>query len=179
MTVKDIMWLPPAETWWDRAEGKTKKLLGDWLRKPQLLMSGSASNYLSSNIIQDIFGGVSFTFPTHEYMGLWTSTLDDTSTGSTSGESAYTSYARTQIGTANDQITAWNAATGSTSSTVTNKNNITFPTSTGGTSTITFAGVLDAATTGNMLVWMSVTSTVINNGNTPQVNAGALTNILD
>jgi hypothetical protein len=174
------MWLPPAEIWRDRVEDRRiRGLLGDWLRKPTVLMSGSASNYLSAKIIQEVFGGVAFSAPANEYVGLWTATLDDTSTGSTGSEAAYGSYARTQVGTGNNQTDAWNAATGSTTSTVTNKNAVTMPTSSSGTSTITFGGVLDAATTGNMLVWFSTASTVINSGDTPKINASGMSHVLD
>lgn len=180
VTVQDVMWLPPAESWMDRLDYHLdRELLGKWIRDGIALLSGSASNYLSAKIIQEVFGGVAFAAPANEYLGLWTATLDDTSTGSTASEAAYGSYARTQIGTANNQTDAWNTATGTTTSTVTNKNAITMPTSTSGTSTITFGGVLDASTTGNMLVWFSTASTTINSGDTPKVNAGGLSHVLD
>lgn len=179
LRVQDVMWLPAAEEWYWRAEKPVKKLLGDWLRRPQVLLSGSASNYLAKKILEEVFGGVAFSAPANEYVGLWTATLDDTSTGSTASEAAYTSYARTQVGTGNNQTDAWNAATGTTTGTVTNKNAITFPTSTGGSATVTFGGVIDASTTGNMLVWFSVTSTAIASGDTPKINASALSHVLD
>ena len=53
------MWLPDAEIYRDRAENwLTREMLGEWLRKPLILLSGSASNYLSAKIIQEVFGGV-------------------------------------------------------------------------------------------------------------------------
>lgn len=180
IAVRDVLWLPAAESWRDRLDNRLdRELLGEWLRKPWIMLSGSASNYLSKKIIEEVFGGVAFGAPANEYCGLWTAALDDTSTGSTASEAAYGSYARTQVGTGNNQTDAWNAATGTTTATVTNKNAITFPTSTSGTSTITFGGILDASTTGNMLVWFSTNSVVINSGDTPKVNATAISHVLD
>ncbi len=184
LTVQDVMWLPAAEVWHERMDRRDpfRKVLGDLLRKPGILhMAGSLSNTWSTKLVQGLFGGVAITLPTNEYLGLWTTTPDDTFGGATAGEAAYTSYARTQIGTANDQTTAWNTSTGTTTSTVTNKNAITCPTSTGGTSTIIGIQVLDSATiaAGNGLCWATVSSTTINSGDTPKVNASALSIVQD
>jgi hypothetical protein len=125
-------------------------------------MSGSKSNYLSKKLIEEAIGGVA----------LCTTLPDDTSTGSTIVETDYASYARTQIGTGNNQTDAWNAATGTTTAVVTNKNAITFPAATGAsTNPIVGVAVVDAASAGNVLYWASVTSTAIANGDTPKVNA--------
>lgn len=182
IAVRNILWTPASEGLLDRIENKlTRELLGEWLRKPIILMSGSASNYLAKKIIEEVFGGVAFAAPANEYVGLWTGTLDDTSTGATGSEAAYGSYARTQVGTGNNQTDAWNAAVGATTATVTNKNIITFPTSTSGTSVVVFGAVLDSGTigAGNVLVWFSTASTTINNGDTPKINAAALSHVLD
>jgi len=184
LTIGDIMWLPPAEIWHERMSRRDplRKVFGDLLRRPGiLLMAGSLSNYLSARVVQREFGGVANSAATNEYFALWTATLDDTATGATAGEANYGSYARTQIGTGNNQTDAWNAATGTTTSTVTNKNAITCPTSTSGSNTITYVMVADGATigAGNSLCWASVSSTVINNGDTPKVNASALSIVQD
>lgn len=179
---REFMWLPAAEVLLPDLTKQNRKLLERLLRFPNVLqMAGSLSAYAAGKVVEELFGGVAFTQPTNTYLGLWAATLDDTSTGSTGSEAGYTSYARTLIGTANNQTDAWNAATGTTTKTVTNKNAITCPTSTGtGTNnTITYVGVLDASTVGNMLCWASVTSTTINNGDTPKVNASALSIVQD
>jgi hypothetical protein len=144
-------------------------------------MAGSKSNYLSKKQLEEALGAVAFAAPTNTYLALWTSALDDTSTGATTGEAAYTGYARTLIGTANNQTDAWNAATGTTTATVTNKNAITCPTATSGPTTVTYIAVLDSATigAGNVLYWASITSTTINNGDTPKVNASGLSVVED
>jgi hypothetical protein len=65
---------------------------------------------------------------------------------------------------------------------VTNKNAITCPTATGAsTNPIVAIAVLDSATlgAGNILGWATVTSTAIASGDTPKVNAGALSAVED
>ena len=142
-------------------------------------MAGSKSNYLAKKQVEEAAGGVAFSAPANVYLALATAAIDDTTTGSTITEANYGSYARTQIGTGNNQTDAWNAATGTTTSTVTNKNAITCPTASSGSSTITYIAVIDAATNGNILYWASVTSTAIATGDTPKVNASALSIVED
>jgi hypothetical protein len=143
-------------------------------------MSGSKSNYLSKKLVELPAGGVAFSAPGHVYVALCTTLPDDTSTGSTIVETDYSAYARTEIGTANDQSTAWNAATGTTTATVTNKAAVTFPIALGNsTNPVVGIAVVDASTVGNVLYWASVTSTPIALGDTPKINAAALTLVED
>jgi hypothetical protein len=63
---------------------------------------------------------------------------------------------------------------------VTNKAAVTFPAATGAsTNPILGIAVVDASTVGNVLYWASVTSTAIANGDTPKINAAALTIVED
>jgi hypothetical protein len=145
-------------------------------------MSGSKSFYLSKKLLEEAAGGVGYTPATNVYVALVTTLPTDTSTGATLVETDYTSYARTQIGTANNQTDAWNAATGTTTATVTNFGAITFPTATGpSTNPIVGIAVVDSGTlsAGNVLFWASVTSTAIANGDTPKINAAALSIVED
>ena len=145
-------------------------------------MAGSKSNYLAKKQLEESAGGVAFSAPANVYLALCTATIDDTKTGATITECTYGSYARTQIGTGNNQTDAWNAGTGTTTVTVTNKNAITCPTSSGTTNTITDIAVVDSATigAGNVLYWATLgTSVTINNGDTPKVNASALSIVED
>src|ERR1051325_4951084 len=138
-------------------------------------MSGSLSNYAAKKLVEELLGGVAYTSAGHCYLALATTLPDDTTTGSTIVETDYTSYARTEIGTGNNQTDAFNAATGTTTATVTNKNAVTFPAATGAsTNPIVGVAVIDASSGGNILVWASVTSTAIANGDTPKVNASGL-----
>ncbi len=145
-----------------------------------IVWAGSKSFYLSDKLIKEYAGGVNFSPPANVYLALATTTPTDATTGTTIVETDYTSYARTQIGTGNNQTDAWNTVTGSTTATVTNFAAITCPTATGAsTNPIVGIAVCDAATVGNILVWASVTSTAIANGDTPKVNAAALSIVED
>lgn len=137
-------------------------------------MAGSKSFYLSKNALEHYSGGVAVASPANVYLALLTATPDDTSTGSTITEAAYGSYARTQIGTGNNQTDAWNAATGTTTAVVTNKNAVSGPAAAGpSTNPIVAVAVVDGASAGNVLYWATVTSTAIALGDTPKMNAGA------
>jgi hypothetical protein len=138
-------------------------------------MAGSKSFYLSKKLLEEALGAVAFTPPANTYLALCTTAPTDASTGTTIVETDYTSYARTLIGTANNQTDAWNAATGTTTATVTNFGAITCPTATGAsTNPIVAIAIVDNSAAGNVLYWATVTSTAIANGDTPKVNAGAL-----
>jgi hypothetical protein len=144
------------------------------------VFTGSKSFYAAKKVLEEYFGGVAFSAPANVYLALCTTLPTDTSTGSTIVETDYTSYARTQIGTGNNQTDAWNAATGSTTATVTNKNAISCPSATGpSTNPIVGVAIVDAASAGNVLVWASVTSTAIANGDTPKIIAGAFSTVED
>lgn len=150
------------------------------LRDRLIVFSGSMSNYLAKKLIEETLGAVAYTSAANTYLALATTLPDDTTTGTTIVETDYASYARTLIGTANNQTDAWNAATGTTTAVVTNKNAITCPTATGAsTNPIVGVAVIDASTVGNILVWASVTSTAIANGDTPKVNAAAFSVTFD
>ncbi len=158
-----------------RAERGWAQRARDWI-----VRSGSKSFYLAKKVAEHYVGGVADVSPANVYLALATTLPDDTTTGTTIVETDYASYARTQIGTGNNQTDAWNASTGTTTSTVTNKNAITCPTATGAsTNPITGVAICDAATVGNILYWASVTSTAIANGDTPKVNASALSVVED
>lgn len=136
-------------------------------------MAGSKSNYLSKKLLDEVLGATDFTAPVTVWAALWTATIDDTSTGSTAGEAAYTSYTRVSI---TNNTTNFPASTGSTTATKNNANAITFPASTGGSATVTFFVLIDSASgAGNILYWCSVTSTAIATGDVPQVAASGLT----
>lgn len=163
------------------------KKLGDLLLKPLrerigiLQMAGSLANY-SSKALQDLlWGKTAYAGATTIYAGLWTAALDDTFAGNTASESAYTSYARLAL---TNNTTIFAAGSGTTTYTKTFPSDATksFATSTGGTSTVTYLGLLDgnAGTSADHgLAWCSVTSTTINNGDTPQLAQNAITVVQD
>lgn len=154
------------------AEGWRQKL------SDLVVFAGSKSNYLAKKLLDLPIGAVAFTAATPLYFALWTSALDDTSTGATSGEAAYTGYARTTTGTNN--TTNWPSATGTTTATKSNANAVTFPASTGGSSTVTYMCLVDSSSgAGNIYYWCSVTSATVNTGDTPQVAASGFSVVED
>lgn len=138
--------------------------------KDFVVWASGKSNYYISKLLNQFWNATAFTFPTTLYFAGWTATLDKTSTGSTAGEAAYTGYARVAV-TPNTT----NFPSSSGGGNIQNATAITFPANAGTLSTWTFVAVLDAATTGNMLFWGSITSTAINPGDTPQINTSGLT----
>ncbi len=137
-----------------------------------VVWASGKSNFYITKILNILWNATSYSFPATLYFALWTSALTASSTGATSGEAAYTSYARVAV-TAN--TTNFPASSGG--SNITNGTAITWPANTGGAETETYLAVLDVATlgSGNILYWGSITSTTINGGDTPQINTSGLT----
>jgi hypothetical protein len=145
-------------------------------------LAGSLA-FQSSKAIQDlIFSATAFGLTnTTLYFALYTAAIDDTLLGNTANESAYTSYAR--LGLTNN-ATIFAAGTGTTTYTKTFPSDATksWVTSTGGTSTVTYMGILNgnAGTSADKgYAWCTVTSTVINSGDTPQLAQNAVTVVQD
>lgn len=139
-------------------------------------MPGSKSDYLEKKLLDLVFSNTAFSVPTLA-IGLWTVTLDDTSTGATAGEPSGNAYARVAP---TQNTTNWPAATGSGAggSSKSNGAAITFPTATGSWGTVTYFGACDSSTTaaGNMLYYGSLTtSKTISNGDTASFAVGQLT----
>jgi hypothetical protein len=126
------------------------------------------SQYLVSKLLNAIFNATTYTPPATLYQALWTSALSASSTGASSGEASYTGYARVAV-TANTS----NYSTSTAGSATTNSVAITFGTNAGSLQTVTYFAILDAASSGNILYWCSITSTAINPGDTPQIVSGA------
>lgn len=147
------------------------------LRDRVLRMAGSLANYSSKALQDSIWGKTAFTAATTIYFGLWTAALDDTFTGATASEAAYTSYARLGL-TNNTTIFAAGSGTTTYSKTFPSDGAKSFATSTGGTSTVTYLGVLDGnlgTSADHGYAWCTVTSTTINSGDTPQLAQNAIT----
>lgn len=142
------------------------KSIKDWV-----LWASGKSNYYISELLNQFFNATAFSFPSPIYFALWTSSLTAASTGSTAGEAAYTGYARVSV-----TCNTTNFPTSSGGAAIQNGTAITWgANSGGGPETETFVAIIDAATTGNMLYWGSITSTTINVGDTPQINVNGLT----
>lgn len=167
---------------WRDASGRRMRLRFDgagalvsarpWRRglRDLVVWASGKSQYFISKFLNQTFNATAYSFPATLYAALWTSSITAASTGSTSGEASYTGYARVAV-TANTT----NFPVSSAGSAITNGTAITFPANSGSLQTATFFVILDAATTGNILYWGSITSTAISTGDTPQVNTSALT----
>ena len=184
------IWYPTrvgAELTWSDLDKDVKKLFDKFFKMPGDLkervmqMAGSLANYGSKQLQDSMWGKTAFTAATTIYFGLWTAAIDDTLAGNTASEAAYTSYGR--LGLTNN-TTIFASGTGTTTYTKTFPSDAakSFNTSTGGSSTVTYLGILDgnAGTSADHgYAWCSVTSTTINNGDTPQLAQNAITVVQD
>lgn len=124
------------------------------------------SNFLENKILDHVLRNVSYTSPTTVYVGLFTSDPTDAGTGT---EVSGGSYARQPLSvtTAADGI-------------VTSSADVTFPQATGSWGTISHIGLLDALTSGNLLMHTPVTtSKTIDSGDILKISSGNLTVTLD
>ena len=134
-------------------------------------MAGSFSNFLENKLLDQLFGGVAYTFPATLYVGLATAVSSD---GSTFTEVSGGSYARVSK-TANQ--TNFPAAS---SGALSNGTAITFPQASASWGTVVAVGVFDASTSGNLLAWADLTtSKTIASGDTASFAIGDLDVTLD
>lgn len=125
------------------------------------------SDYLENAIINHIFRGTTFTAPTTLYIALYTAAPTDAGGGT---EVTGGSYARVAV-TCN--TSNW-AATSGTNGLTSNSNAITFPTATANWGNVVAIGIFDAASGGNLLIWLTQSSIAVNSGQTASFAAGAL-----
>lgn len=141
------------------------------------------SNYLENKLIDQLFRGQAYTFPSTVYVGLYTAAPSETGGGT---EVSGGSYARVAV-TAN--MTNWagtqsagsTTASSGTSGTTSNNVAVTFPAPTANWGVITHVGVFDASTSGNLLIYGALTiSKTVNNGDSaPTFQASALSFQID
>ncbi|MGZ4968054.1 MAG: phage tail fiber protein [Methylobacter sp.] len=131
------------------------------------------SNYTENQILAHIFRSGSFTKPSALYVGLITA-VSSGETGSVT-EVSGGSYARTAC---NPSDSNWSAA--SNNGTTSNAVAITFPAATADWGTITYFGIWDASTSGNLILYAPMTvPRNITTGSTPSFAIGALTVQID
>ncbi len=120
------------------------------------------SNYLENAWVNHVLRNTSYTSPgTSVYVSLHTADPTDAGSGT---EVSGSNYARTQV-------TAWDAPA---SRATQNTNAITFPTPSGSWGTITHYGIWDASTSGNLLMYGALTSSIAPSSGTVRFSAGAL-----
>ena len=144
--------------------------------------AGAMSDYLENKLTDFVFRGQAYTAPTTIYVALYTSACSDAATGT---EVSGGSYARPGLAAslsnwAGTQAAASTTASTGTSGTTSNNAVITFATPTAGWGTVTYIGLMDAVTSGNLLVCTALTtSKTINTGDTVSFPAASLTNQID
>lgn len=124
------------------------------------------SNYLENKLLDHVLRSTSYTSPTTVYVGLYTSDPGDDNSGT---ECTGGAYARQilSVTTATDGI-------------VTSSADVTFPQATNSWGTISHIGLLDAVTSGNLLMHTPLTtSRTIEAGDVIKIATGSLTASLD
>lgn len=139
-------------------------------------MAKFTSKYVADNYLSWLKGTAYPAAPANTYVALYTTapTARD-GTGGVEVSTSGTAYARQAIAS-----TAWGAVATSGSGTtaleqILNSNAVSFATATGNWGTVVGAGLLDAASGGNLLDYADLSaSQTVNTGNTFQFNSAAL-----
>jgi hypothetical protein len=124
------------------------------------------SDYLENKLLDHVLRNVSYTSPTTVYVGLYTSDPEDDNSGT---EVSGGSYARQIL-----------SVTTSTDGIVTSSADVTFPQATAQWGTISHIGLLDAVSSGNLLMHTPLTtSRAVEVGDVLKISTGSLTASLD
>ena len=120
----------------------------------------SFSNYLETEILDHVFGGAAYTAPSTLYVALYTATPNDAGGGTELSGSGYTRKS---------------AAFTTSGATTSNSGAVEYDTATGSWGTITHIGVFDAATSGNLLAYGTLSaSKAVDTGDVFRIPAGDL-----
>lgn len=135
--------------------------------------AGEISDYLSHALLDHSFRAVTYTCP-DTYVALATTDILDTDTGSSIDEVTGNNYTRKQVNKNGGAAPTWDLAAGANGS-LDNTHTITFATPSGSWGTVTALAIVDAATTGNLLLYENtITDQKPDNGDTVQIPAGDL-----
>lgn len=140
------------------------------------------SDFLENKLIDQIFRGQAYTFPSTLYVGLLTVAPSDTGGGTEVSGNAYARVAVTASTTnwAGTQSAGSTTASSGTSATTSNNGAITFPTPTATWGTVVAFGIYDASTSGNLLFYGTLTiAKTINQSDTVTFPAASLSLQLD
>jgi len=125
----------------------------------------SFTNFLETEILDHVFAGAAYTAPGTHYLGLFTAAPGEAGGGTELSGSAYVRKA--VAFTTSGNTTSNNAA-------------IEFPTATGSWGTVTHVGVFDAASSGNLMAYATLSSSkAIATGDVFRVPSGDLDITLD
>ena len=120
----------------------------------------SFTNFLETEILDHVFAGAAYTAPGTKYIGLFTAAPGETGGGT---EVSGNGYTRKSMAFATSGATTSNNAA------------VEFPTATGSWGTITHVGIFDAATSGNLMVYATLTaSKAVASGDVFRVPSGDL-----
>ena len=120
----------------------------------------SFTNFLETEILDHVFAGAAYTAPSTKYIGLFTAAPGETGGGTEVSGSA---YARQSMAFSTSGATTSNSAA------------VEFPTATGSWGTITHVGIFDAVSSGNLMVYATLTaSKAIASGDVFRVPSGDL-----
>lgn len=118
------------------------------------------SNYLENKVLLHVFGGTSYTAPATKYLALYTTNPGEGNTGT---ECSGTGYARQTIAFTVVDDTASNTAA------------VEFPVAGSSWGTISYVGILDNSSGGNLLAYGALTTAkAIDSGDVFRVEAGDL-----
>jgi hypothetical protein len=124
------------------------------------------SNYLENKLLDHVLRNTSYNSPTTVYVGLYTSDPADDNSGT---EVSGGSYARQIV-----------SVTTATAGIVTSSADVTFPQCTAAWGTVSHIGLLDAVTSGNLLMHTALTtSRAVEVGDVLKIATGSLTASLD
>jgi hypothetical protein len=124
------------------------------------------SDYLENKVLDHVLRNVSYSSPTTVFVGLYTSDPTDTNSGT---EVTGGSYARQSL-----SVSAASAGI------VTSSADVTFPQCTASWGSVGFIGILDAVTSGNLLMHTALTTAkTIDTGDILKITTGNLTVTLD
>lgn len=124
------------------------------------------SDFLENKLLDHVLRGTSYSSPTTVFVGLYTSDPGDDNSGT---ECTGASYARQQL-----------SVTTATAGIVTSSADVIFPQATDSWGTISHIGLLDAVTSGNLLMHTPLTtSKTIDTGDIFKIASGSLTAELD
>lgn len=136
------------------------------------------TDYLENKVVDHIFRGTAFTAPAVLAVALFTSACSDSAAGT---EVSGGSYARASL---NPSTANWKSTNGTTSGAssgtggqTSNASTITFPAPTANWGTVTYFGIYDAASGGNLLICQQLTAAknVSNGDAAPSFAIDALT----
>lgn len=127
-------------------------------------MAGNLSNYLENKVLDHIMGTTTYTKPSAVYVALYTAAPNDAGGGT---EVSGGSYAR--------QVSTFDAATSGATQNAANVDFINMP-----ACTVVAIGIHDALTSGNLLVWGTLsTNKSLDAGDTLRIATGDLDISLD